>query len=134
MDTTRATIETKKEWFNNHSDEYPLLCYMNNNGTILGWASLSKWSEKTGYRFTSEISIYVSKNAHNSGIGTALIQECLNKAKKSKLHCIVSRIDSENKVSLALHKKFGFTEVGVMREFGFKFNRYIDIVLLQLLI
>lgn len=134
MDTIPATIEDKTRWFNNHSAEYPITCFVMDTGIIAGWSSLSKWSEKLGYKGTVENSIYVSRKFHHSGIGTKLLTDSIKKAKSLDRHCIVSRIDAENTISISLHQKYGFQKIGLMKEFGFKFNRYIDIVLLQLLV
>ena len=134
MDTNRATIESRTNWFTNHTPAYPITCYVTPTGEIAGWASLSKWSEKLGYRFTVENSIYVSQKYQNHGIGSKLLLDTITRAKKLRYHCIVSRIDSENDISLSIHQKHGFSIIGSMREFGFKFNKYIDIVILQLLL
>ena len=134
MDTNRATIESRTNWFTNHTPAYPITCYVTPIGEIAGWASLSKWSEKLGYRFTVENSIYVSQKYQNHGIGSKLLLDTITRAKKLHYHCIVSRIDIENVISLSIHQKHGFSIIGNMREFGFKFNKYIDIVILQLLL
>ena len=134
MDTNKTTIEGKTNWFTNHSPAYPLTCYVSPTGEITGWASLSKWSEKLGYRFTVENSIYISKKYQKQGIGSKLLLDSITRAKELRYHCIVSRIDSENTISLSLHQKLGFSIIGNMRELGFKFNRYIDIIILQLLL
>ena len=57
MDTEQATIESRTQWFQNHSTVHPVTCYVSESGEILGWASLSKWSEKMGYRYSVENSI-----------------------------------------------------------------------------
>ena len=133
MDTEKATYNSKEEWFKNHNDDYPILCDFSNEN-LTGWASLSKWSEKGGYRKSVELSVYVSKKYQRHGIGKKLVEEAINRAIKKKYHCIISRIDADNRISLELHKKFGFTQVGILKESGFKFGRFIDIIVLQLLI
>ena len=134
MDTEQATIESRTQWFQNHSTVHPVTCYVSESGEILGWASLSKWSEKMGYRYSVENSIYVSKKCHRGGIGTKLLEDLIQRAKELQYHCIISRIDSENLISLALHQKYGFKVIGEMKETGFKFNKYINVKILQLLL
>ena len=120
MDTEKDTIQSRTSWFQNHSPEYPIICFTTESNLIAGWASLSKWSPKPGYKLTVENSVYVSKKFQHLGIG--------------KNHSIIARIDSENTISLELHKKFGFVEIGYMKEFGFKFNKFVDIIMLQLIL
>lgn len=133
MDTVKSTIESRTKWFQSHSSSHPIICYISDSGEIMGWASLSKWSDKIGYQYTVELSVYVSKKYHGIGIGTKLLIECIKRAKELQYHCIVSRIDSENLISLSLHQKYGFKVIGEMKEIGFKFNRSINVKILQLL-
>ena len=134
MDTEKDTIQSRTSWFQNHSPEYPIICFTTESNLIAGWASLSKWSPKPGYKLTVENSVYVSKKFQHLGIGKKLLAEIINKAKILQYHSIIARIDSENTISLELHKKFGFVEIGYMKEFGFKFNKFVDIIMLQLIL
>jgi len=68
------------------------------------------------------------------GIGNLLMAEIIKLARENKLHVIIARISGENGVSIHLHKKYGFTYVGLLKEVGFKFNRYIDVHLMQLIL
>lgn len=134
MDTIPATIQSRTKWFKDHSPKHPITCFVVDTGVIAGWSSLSKWSEKLGYKGTIENSVYVSRKFQHQGIGTKLLNDSIGRAKELGYHCIVSRIDAENIVSLSLHESKGFQKIGLMKEFGFKFNRYIDVVLLQLML
>lgn len=133
MDTEEATISSKTNWFNAHDQHYPIICYINNN-EILGWVSLSRWSDRIGYAKTIEESVYVSKKYHGEGIGKLLLQEAIKRAKQLQYHCILARIDATNQISLSLHEKSGFITIGTMQEVGFKFNKFVDVKILQLLI
>ena len=68
MDTEEVPVASKKNWFNAHNKYYPIICYVTDN-EVIGWASLSKWSEKIGYAKTVEESIYVIKKYHGQGFG-----------------------------------------------------------------
>ena len=133
MDAEITTIISRLPWFNAHGPNHPILCYVKND-IIVGWVSLSKWSDRIGYAKTIEISVYVTRRSHHLGIGKILLQEAINRAKELKFHCIIARIDSTNQISLSLHKKYGFELVGVMKEIGFKFDKYVDVHVLQLLL
>jgi phosphinothricin acetyltransferase len=134
MDTLEANVESKQGWFVQHSNQYPIFCFFTPENEVVGWASLSKWSEKPGYKYTVENSLYITKSYQNKGIGSKLLEKLIETAKDNQFHCVISRIDANNNVSINLHKKFGFIAIGTMKEIGFKFNRFIDVTILQLLL
>ena len=133
FDTVPKTMDYQKEWFYHHTDKYPLLV-AEDTGGIVGWVSLSQWSDRCAYDKTAEISVYVNKNNQGRGIGNKLIVNIINCAKKKNLHTIIARIDGENEISVHLHKKNGFNYIGSLKEVGFKFNKYIDVHLMQLIL
>ena len=131
-DTEIKTAENRLEWLNVHSKKYPVLvCEINSK--VIGYASMSKWSERYAYEDTAEISIYIHKEFRDNGIGKILFQKVIEAGKLGGLHCILSRITHGNEKSIHLHKKFGFTYVGVMKEVAFKFGNRIDVHIMQLL-
>ena len=87
-----------------------------------------KWP---GYRFTAELTIFVDGAWHGRGIGRALMLSLLDAARERGLHVLVAAVDGETEGSLAFHRAMGFTEVARMPETGFKFGRWLDLVLLQ---
>lgn len=133
FDTKPKTIKSQEKWFLKHSNKYPIIVAEDKKG-VVGWASLSQWSDRCAYANTAEISVYVDKNNQGSGVGNQLIAGIIELAKKNKLHVIIARIAGENEVSVHLHKKYGFTNAGSLKEVGFKFNRYIDVRLMQLIL
>ncbi|MDI3312121.1 MAG: GNAT family N-acetyltransferase, partial [Thermoanaerobacterium sp.] len=68
------------------------------------------------------------------GIGDKLIKKIIEHAKENEFHTIVARISEGNDVSIHLHEKYGFKIVGTLKELGYKFNRYLDIHILQLIL
>ncbi len=133
FDTRPKTVKSQVNWFSNHSGKYPIIIAENEKG-IIGWASLSPWSERYAYRNTAEISIYVDGNMQGKGTGNLLMVEIIKLAREYKFHVIIARIAGENEVSIHLHEKYGFTYVGSLKEVGFKFKRYIDVHLMQLIL
>lgn len=103
-------------------------------GKIIGFGTYGTFRHKIGYRFTVEHSVYVHKDYHGNGVGSILLKELIEIAKTQKLHTMIGVIDSENLGSIAFHKKLGFKEVGHIKETGFKFNRWLDSVFLQILL
>jgi phosphinothricin acetyltransferase len=130
FDTEIKTIESQKEWFDSHDSRNPIIVaeYENN---VIGWASLSKWSDRCAYSDTAEISVYVKDGYRGQGTGRQLIGKIIQAGEEAGLHTIISRIVTGNNESIHLHEVFGFEHIGVMKEVGIKFGRLLDVVLMQ---
>lgn len=133
FDTVTKTLEEQKVWFEGHGSKNPILI-AEENRNIVGWAALSKWSDRDAYSNTAEISVYVKDSFKKKGIGRKLIQEIVKEGKKAGLHLIIALITNDNQVSVHLHESFGFTQIGVMKECGFKFGKWLDVILMQKLL
>ncbi len=130
FDTETKTIESQKEWFDGHDSRNPILVSESDN-KVVGWASLSKWSDRCAYADTAELSVYVKDGFRGKGIGRKLIGEILGKGEEGGLHTVISRIVAGNHESIHLHEEFGFEHIGVMKEVGHKFGRLLDVHLMQ---
>jgi L-amino acid N-acyltransferase YncA len=130
FDTVPKTPEEQTMWFTDHGPGYPILV-AENKGLVVGWASLSKWSDRCGYSDTAEISLYVDEKHQGKGIGRKLLEAILKEGKKSGLHTIIARIAEGSQASIHLHKSAGFEHVGTMKEVGRKFGELLDVHLLQ---
>lgn len=100
-------------------------------GEVVGYASLSPYKERAAYRTTVEDSVYVRRDRLGGGIGSLLLRGILDVAASSGFHTVIARVEAGSVASQALHASCGFTVVGVEREVGRKFNRWLDIVLMQ---
>jgi phosphinothricin acetyltransferase len=87
------------------SRNYPWLVY-ESDGEVLGYAYLSRWKERSAYRYTAETSVYVAEGHTGEGIGTALMQELLERVKKLEVHALIAVIALPNEKSVAVHEKF----------------------------
>ena len=103
------------------------------DGIVVGFGMYSEFRFREAYQFTVEHSVYVSEDFHGNGVGKQLLQELINLARKQKIHTMIGVIDSENQGSVVFHEKFGFKTVGIIKESGYKFDRWLDSVLMQLL-
>ena len=103
------------------------------DGIVVGFGMYSEFRFREAYQFTVEHSVYVSEDFHGNGVGKQLLQELINLARKQKIHTMIGVIDSENQGSVIFHEKFGFKTVGIIKESGYKFDRWLDSVLMQLL-
>lgn len=99
---------------------------------VLGYATFGHWRAWDGYRHTVEHSVYVHRQSRGRGVGLALLHALIERARGMGMHVMVAGIEAGNEASLALHRKCGFTEAGVVRQAGCKFGRWLDLAFLQL--
>ena len=130
FDTETKTVESQKEWFESHDSRNPILV-AESDDLVIGWASLSKWSDRYAYSDTAEISVYVKDGYRGQGTGRQLIEQIIQAGEEVGLHTIISRITAGNEESIHLHAEFGFEHIGVMKEVGYKSGRLLDVVLMQ---
>jgi len=130
FDTELKTAAEQKVWFADHGPKNPILVALS-DGIVCGWASLSKWSTRCAYADTAEISVYVQESYRGHGVGQRLMKEILNEGETAGLHTVLSRITGGNIVSIHLHEKFGFVHIGIMREVGKKFDKILDVYMMQ---
>lgn len=133
FDTEPKTYEERKEWLLSHNEKYPCIV-VEKDGKALAWGSLTQYSPRKAYGGTCEISIYVDKNSRGIGLGKIIIKELLDRAKINGIHVILSRVAGENEASKNLHVNFEFEIVGILKEVGYKFGRYIDVNFYQKLV
>ena len=103
-------------------------------GNVVGFGMYSEFRFREAYKFTVEHSVYVSQDFHGIGIGKLLLLELIDLAKKQKLHTMIAVIDAENQSSVEFHEKFGFKTVGIVKDSGYKFDRWLDSVFMQLIL
>jgi len=128
MDLEPKTIEQWKKWFHEHNKGNHPLYVVDIDGTVAGYVSLSQFRTKDAYKSTVELSIYVSKDFRRQGLASAMMAFVLTEARKNPaIHTIVSVITGGNEASARLHKKFGFSYSGTIKDAGYKFGKYIDI-------
>ncbi|NUS45528.1 MAG: N-acetyltransferase [Mycobacteriaceae bacterium] len=131
-DTEPVDHDERLHWYRDRvAAGYPVLV-AEAAGRIAGYASYAQWRSKSGYRHTMEHSVYLADGFHGRGIATLLMTELVARATKNDVHAMVAVIGSDNPASIALHDKLGFRVVGRMPEVGRKFDRWLDLTLMQL--
>lgn len=133
MDTEEPTAEKQTASFRRHGGRFPVLV-AEEGSDIVGWASLSPWMERGAYTYTSEASVYVALARQGSGIGTLLAESLLERATRLNYHVVIARVVSTNDTSYRLFRRLGFQDVGTIRQVGYKFGRWIDMRVLQLIV
>ncbi len=132
FDTETKTSDDQEMWFEEHIGRFPITVIKNNN-VIMGWGSLSEWSDRCAYSGTAEISFYIHPDFHNQGVGTLVFKDLIERGRSFNFRTLLSRVTEESASSLYLHKKMGFREIGLMKSVGEKFDRILDVYLLQYL-
>ncbi len=130
FDTEPKTAKNQRVWFTEHDSSHPLLV-AEQNEQIVGWASLTKWSDRCAYSGTAEVSLYVKKEHQGKGTGRKLLKKVIEEGEKANLHTIIARVTKDNEASLYLFESEGFKLVGVMREVGRKFGMLLDVCIMQ---
>lgn len=101
-------------------------------GKVAGYASYGDWRAFDGYRHTVEHSVYVERDCRGAGIGKLLMQALVDHARGNDKHVMIAAIEAENQPSIALHERLGFRIVGIHREVGIKFGRWLDLAMMEL--
>ena len=127
------TLAARRLWFSNHRQKHPITVAQM-EGRIVGWGALSPFHLRSAYRYTVENSVYVSHEHHRRGIGSALLNDLIVRARALGHRAIIAGIDADQASSIRLHSKFGFQQVGQLRQVGFKSGRWLDVVYMELLL
>lgn len=102
------------------------------DGQVVGYSYASAFRDRPAYQYTAETSIYISPDAQGAGLGYQLMQQVLADLTESNFKLALAVIGgSDNAGSIGLHRKLGFEHVGVLPEAGYKFERWVDVVLMS---
>jgi len=131
FDLVPRTKEEQEVWLAEHRGPHPAVVAVDEHGTVLGFGSLSPFRDRPAYSTTVEDSVYVDANRRGGGVGRSLLEELITVANQHGFHAMIARIGGDNEASIGLHQACGFKMVGVEREVGRKFNRWLDVSVLQ---
>ena len=134
-DDEPRTMESMREWFAiKAAKNFPVLGLVGDSGQLLAFSTYGIFRNLSGYRYTVEHSVYVHPEHRGQGYGERMMLAVIDEAKQRGVHVMVGVIDASNQASVTLHEKLGFTHGGTLREIGFKFDRWLDVVLYQLVL
>jgi L-amino acid N-acyltransferase YncA len=131
--TGNATMETEpppwESWNEAHRPDCRLVA--REGGRILGWAALSRVSERCAYGGVAEVSVYVAGDARGRGVGRRLLEELVRASEEAGIWTLQAGIFPENTASLAIHQRCGFRVVGVREKLGKLGSAWRDVALLE---
>ena len=133
FDLVHRTLDEQRQWLAQRSGAFSAVV-ASIDDEVVGFASLSPYKERAAYRTTVEDSVYVSRDHSRLGIGRTLMEHVVGIAADSGFHSIMARIEASGGASRELHAACGFELVGVEREVGRKFNRWLDVAVMQLML
>ena len=120
-------------WLAAHSGSHAATVAVDKGG-VVGFASLSPYRSRPAYSTTVEDSVYVRADQRGTGVGRVLLADLLERATSYGFHAVMARIVGGHEASIALHRACGFELVGIEREVGRKFGRWLDVALMERLL
>jgi L-amino acid N-acyltransferase len=133
FDTEPKSVEERTQWLQAHDDRHPVLVAVL-DGKVIGWSSLTRWSDRSAYNDTAETSFYVHSAHRGHGVGRLLKEATIEEARRLKFHTLIARVADGSHESIHLNKSAGFEYVGTLRQVGRKFGKLLDVHIYQKLL
>lgn len=130
-DTEPRDARAQRAWLERHTGAYPAVVAVAGDA-VLAYGSLSPYRPKPAFARTVEDSVYVERGRRGAGLGTLILGELVRRARELGHRSMLARITSGNDASLRLHRRHGFSVVGVEHEVAFKLGRWLDVTVMQL--
>ncbi len=134
FDLVPRTLAEQVEWLEARSGAHAVIVAVDDDDQVVGFASLSPFRDRPAYNSTVEDSVYVRHDQRGTGVGGRLLSELVTLAAQHGFHTVVARIVGGHDASIELHRRVGFVEVGVEREVGRKFGKWLDVMVMQRLL
>ena len=131
FDLVPRTLETQSAWITARSGAFSAIVCVTPEDEVVGFGALSEYRDRAAYSTSVENSVYVKRDLGRRGIGRLILKTLLEQAADSGFHVVMARIEASGTASRALHESCGFTLVGIEREIGRKFGRWLDVALMQ---
>lgn len=128
------TLEMRRAWFQAKKEQGFPVFVAEEAGVVLGLSSIGPFRDWAAYQHSVENSIYVAAAARGKGVGKLLMPPIINAAKQMGMHTVIAGIDAGNEASIRLHRHFGFEEAAHFKQVGWKFERWLDLKFLQLIL
>lgn len=129
-----STLEERRSWWQGRlAQDYPVLVARDASG-VLAFASFGDFRAWPGYRYTVEHSVHVRFDRRRAGIGSRLVGELIPRARALGKHVLLGGVDADNLASIRMHERLGFERVSHLKQVGRKFDRWLDLVFLELVL
>ena len=126
-----VTLEDRLQWWQARiARRFPVLVAVDSSG-VLGFSTFGDFRAWPGYRHTVEHSVHVRADTRGRGVGSTLVAELFPRAEELGMHVMIAGVDAANLPSIRFHERLGFVQAGRLREVGWKFDRWLDLVFLQ---
>ena len=134
FDLVPRSPEDQLAWMDEHSGAHPAVVAVDDLDVVRGFGSLSPYRSRPAYRTSVENSVYVDESVRQQGVGKGILLELVRLAEAHGFHAVFARIVGGHQASINLHRACGFELVGIEREVGRKFGRWLDVALMQKLL
>jgi phosphinothricin acetyltransferase len=131
-DYKTRTLQNQIAWFEKKKLKKMPVIIAEKNGYVIGFGTFGIFRPWEGYQFSAEHSIYMNKNFRGKGTGKKIMNKLIQLAKEQNFHIMIAGIDANNTKSIKFHHNFGFKEVGRFDQIGFKFEKWLDLIFMQL--
>ncbi len=126
-----VTLDERRHWWQTRiAQGYPVLVARDAQG-VAGFSTFGDFRPWPGYRFSVEHTVHVRAADRGRGVGTLLVQALFARAATLGKHTMIAGVDAANAPSIRFHERLGFSKAGLLREVGYKFDRWLDLVFLQ---
>jgi phosphinothricin acetyltransferase len=133
LETETRTVEERLRWLHSHDDRHPVFV-AEEAGQVAGWASLNVFNPRAAYRHVADFSVYVERGWRGRGVGRFLLGKLIEEARRIGFHKLVLSAFPFNEAGMALYNKMGFRTVGTYKEQGQLDGRWVDTVIMELLL
>ena len=135
-DEPKSEVEFRRmiEGFHRRETILLLVTELEGGEHVLGWGVIKRYSDRRGYRFCCETSVYLRREMIGRGHGSRIKQALIERCKAYGYHHLVAKIFADNAVSLHYNQKFGYELVGIQKEIGYKNGHWQDVAILQLVL
>ena len=134
-DLEPVSLESRLAWYDEkQASGRPVFVAEALDRSVLGWSTYGEFRAKPGYRYSAEHSVYVAATSRGQGLGQALMRPVIEHARAAGLHVLIGGVDASNAASMGLHLSLGFEQVAHFRQVGRKFDRWLDLAFVQLVL
>jgi phosphinothricin acetyltransferase len=134
FDLEPRTLEDRLEWYRRTQEHPHVVIVAEEAGEVVGWGCLHQFHARAAYRFTTEDSVYIHQDHRGKGLGKLILARLVQIARENGFHSVMAGVSQGNPVSVRLHEGFGFEAIGVQRQVGYKFERWLDVSWFQLML